>query len=148
MVRLTEYCTSCVTCSYLMQEFLSSFLHVLPCSQDSQINCNLKVALSPLLSSPPIWLTSLHQSFSHLFVVVKVFLCSSSHLIISVWHHATTNDFIPNKYTYILRIKLNEYVVASPFFICCGSALISQLLVLVCQRIFHVSACLSHLSCL
>lgn len=68
-VRPTEYCTSSVTCSCLMQEFLSSFLHVLPSSQDCQNNCNLKVA--PLLSCCCLPLSA-HISFYSLFHLVMV----------------------------------------------------------------------------
>lgn len=89
MVRLTEYCPSCVTCSYLMQEFLSSFLHVLPCSQDSQINFNLNVALSPLLSSPP---TLLITPVNRLPCIrrganIPSFFITSPHFSVAPWNY-------------------------------------------------------------
>lgn len=89
-VRPTECCSSCVTCSYLMQEFLSSFLHVLPSSQDCQNNCNLKVALSPLLPAPFICSHLLSfLSLSHLVVMTCCFILP--HIVICLWLHATGN---------------------------------------------------------
>lgn len=77
------YYTSCFTFSYLMQEFLSSSLHISPCSQDCQINFNIKVALYSIPSSDLI--SSLFFCLILLFWHVPSPFLMSDHLCVTLW---------------------------------------------------------------